>query len=197
MSEEDTELNQKSITELQNEIKEYQKRERVYIIDLLKKDEKIRQLDSYKKSLIEKVNSSQAQNKYLDPIVLNQFKILKSVLKEKDAMLLSREEELFSLQGQNKNQFSTKFMKKCGDIHKENLELFGIFKNSTIENMRMENSLEKSQIEQLMLKLKESESIMNDYENDIDESNEIISFLGRKIKREEELVLASNSKSKK
>lgn len=156
MSEEDTELNQKSITELQNEIKEYKKRERVYIIELLKKDERIRKLDSYKKSLIEKVNSSQSANTYQDPIVLNQFKILKSILREKDAMLLSREEELFPLQSQNSNPYNKKFIKKCGDIHKENLELFGIIKNNTIENMRMENSLEKFQIEQLMLKLKES-----------------------------------------
>lgn len=195
MSEEDTELNQKSITELQNEIKEYKKRERVYIIELLKKDERIRKLDSYKKSLIEKVNSSQSANTYQDPIVLNQFKILKSILREKDAMLLSREEELFPLQSQNSNPYNKKFIKKCGDIHKENLELFGIIKNNTIENMRMENSLEKFQIEQLMLKLKESESIMNDHENDIDECNEIISFLGRKIEREEALAL--NYKGKK
>ena len=41
MTEEDSELNQKSILELQNEINEYKKQERAYIVLLHLKDKKI------------------------------------------------------------------------------------------------------------------------------------------------------------
>ncbi len=53
---------------------------------------------------------------------------------------------------------------------------------SALENMRQENSLEKKQIEQLMLKLKEKDNIQNELEKEIGESSETLSFLSIKLK---------------
>jgi len=53
---------------------------------------------------------------------------------------------------------------------------------SALENMRQENSLEKKQIEQLMLKLKEKDNIQNDLEKEISEASETLSFLSIKLK---------------
>ena len=112
--------------------------------------------------------------------MLNEFKNLKSILKEKETMLLSKEEELNSLQT-NQSTFK-KYMTK--------------FKNVYHENLRNENTNEQSQINQLMIKLKESDENINDYENQIDEANETISFLRRKIRINEELKPPKKSKNK-
>jgi len=53
---------------------------------------------------------------------------------------------------------------------------------SALENMRQENSLEKKQIEQLMMKLKEKDNIQNDLEREISEASETLSFLTIKLK---------------
>lgn len=53
---------------------------------------------------------------------------------------------------------------------------------SSLENMRQENSLEKKQIEQLMMKLKEKDNIQNDLEKEISEASETLSFLTIKLK---------------
>lgn len=53
---------------------------------------------------------------------------------------------------------------------------------SALENMRQENSLEKKQIEQLMMKLKEKDSIQNDLEKEISEASETLSFISIKLK---------------
>ena len=48
MSEEDTDLNQKSIIELQNEINNFKKKERAYLVELQIKDEIIQKLTNFK-----------------------------------------------------------------------------------------------------------------------------------------------------
>lgn len=53
---------------------------------------------------------------------------------------------------------------------------------SALENMRQENSLEKKQIEQLMLKLREKDNIQNELEKEISEGSETLSFLSIKLK---------------
>lgn len=53
---------------------------------------------------------------------------------------------------------------------------------SALENMRQENSLEKKQIEQLMMKLKEKDNIQNDLEKELCEASETLSFLTIKLK---------------
>jgi len=200
MSEEDTELNQKSIIELQNEINNFKKKERSYLVELQIKDEIIEKLTSFKNGLINQINESLINNSkskntdYLDQRMLNEFKNLKNILKEKETMLLSREEELNSIQT-NQPDF-TKFIIKSKNLQNENLEFVNYIEGNILENLRNENTNEQSQINQLMIKLKESDENINDYENQIDEANETISFLKRKIKMNEEIKPPKKVKNK-
>ena len=200
MSEEDTELNQKSIIELQNEINNFKKKERSYLVELQIKDEIIEKLTSFKNGLINQINESLINNSkskntdYLDQRMLNEFKNLKNILKEKETMLLSREEELNSIQT-NQPDF-TKFIIKSKNLQNENLEFVNYIEGNILENLRNENTNEQSQINQLMIKLKESDENINDYENQIDEANETISLLKRKIKMTEEIKPPKKVKNK-
>lgn len=95
----------KTISELKNDIKEFQKKERVYIVQMLLKDEEIRQLDKIKNEL--KLKSSKLDYKtdiYQDPYVLHEFNLLKNQLREKDEILLAKDEELNSYLVTNGNQ---------------------------------------------------------------------------------------------
>ena len=200
MSEEDTDLNQKSIIELQNEINNFKKKERAYLVELQIKDEIIQKLTNFKNGLIDQINESLINNSkskntdYLDQRMLNEFKNLKNILKEKETMLLSREEELNSIQT-NQPDF-TKFIIKSKNLQNENLEFVNYIEGNILENLRNENTNEQSQINQLMIKLKESDENINDYENQIDEANETISFLKRKIKMNEEIKPPKKVKNK-
>ena len=60
---------------------------------------------------------------------------------------------------------------------------------SALENMRQENSLEKKQIEQLMLKLNEKDHIQEELEKEMIESCETISYLNVKLKVKLVLVI--------
>jgi hypothetical protein len=85
--------------------------------------------------------------------------------------------------------FSAQFKKlisKCRDLNKENSELYNYTQGGTLENLKYENGLEKSQIDQLMLKLKEKEFNNQEIEYEISELSDTISFLNRKIKEIEE-----------
>ena len=200
MSEEDTELNQKSIIELQNEINNFKKKERSYLVELQIKDEIIEKLTSFKNGLINQINESLINNSkskntdYLDQRMLNEFKNLKNILKEKETMLLSREEELNSLQTNQPN--FTKFIIKSKNLQNENYEFVNYIQGNFLENLRSENTNEQSQINQLMIKLKESDENINDYENQIDEANETISLLKRKKKLTEEIKPPKKVKNK-
>jgi hypothetical protein len=191
------ETQSKTILELQNDIKEYQKRERAYLIKLHLKEKEIRHLENYKNDLIKKVNNdiislnkpnsnSNTSNVYLDPLMLNEFKTLKNILKEKDALLLARDEEINSLITNQNHPLFKKLVSKCKELHKENMELYSYTQGGTLENLRHENGLERDQIDQLMLKLKEKDNIHFELENEADEVSETVSILGKKLKELEE-----------
>lgn len=205
MSEEDSEINQKSIIELQNEINDYKKAERAYVVLLFLKEAEIKKLSSYKKSLLSKIdklcknqkNSNINDNLYSNQKLLNEFKNLKNILKEKEGLLLSKEEEFSSLQTQNIRKNLTIAGNKLKSIQDINLELYDYVRGNSIENMRYENSLEMSRIEQLMLKIKDSESLQNDYENQIDEACDTLSFLKRKTKLNQNVKYDTNKSKNK
>ena len=205
MSEEDSEINQKSIIELQNEINDYKKAERAYVVLLFLKEAEIKKLSSYKKSLLSKIdklcknqkNSNINDNLHSNQKLLNEFKNLKNILKEKEGLLLSKEEEFSSLQTQNIRKNLTIAGNKLKSIQDINLELYDYVRGNSIENMRYENSLEMSRIEQLMLKIKDSESLQNDYENQIDEACETLSFLKRKTKLNQNVKYDTNKSKNK
>jgi hypothetical protein len=66
------------------------------------------------------------------------------------------------------------------------MELYNYTQGGTLENLKHENSLEKNQIEQLMLKLREKDSIQEDLENEVNEISETMATLNRKLKELEE-----------
>lgn len=186
-SSEDPELNQKSIIELQQEIIKFKNRERSYIFQLHTKEKIINQLTEFKQSLLNQINIlSQASNKknnyddFLNPIMYKQYKEIKKILKEKENLLINKQEEVYL--SQNNTNFATKIQNKYKKLYQENLNIFSIIQQNLLENMKNENNNEKNQINILMLKLKETDESIKDYENQIDESNEMIEFLKRKTK---------------
>ena len=186
-STEEPELNQKSIIELQQEITEFRNRERSYIFQLYTKEKIINQLTEFKQSLLNQINIlSQPSNKknnyddFLNPIIYKQYKEIKKILKEKESILLNKQEEVYL--SQNNTNFATKIQNKYKKLYQENLNIFSIIQQNLLENMKNENNNEKNQINILMLKLKENDESIKDYENQIDESNEMIEYLKRKTK---------------
>jgi hypothetical protein len=174
------ELQSKTILELQQDIREFQKKERAYLIKIHLKDKDIRNLENYKNELLKKFNSNQEPDIYLDSLMMSEFKALKNLIKEKDELLLAKDEELNSLQAGQLNP--KKLVNRCKDLHKENMDLYNYTQGGCLENLRHENGLEKDQIDQLMLKLKEKENIQFDLENEINELSEVSSLLNRKLK---------------
>lgn len=183
------EIQSKTILELQNDIKEHQKKERAYIVKLHLKDKEIRNFENYRNDLLKKYNEKKLDHHYdlyLNPLMLSEFKTLKKLLKEKDDLLLAKDEELNSLQTGTNNPMFKKLVNKCKDLHKENMDLYNYTQGGTLENLRHENGLEKDQIEELMMKLREKENIQNDLENEINELSEVASILTRRLKELEE-----------
>jgi hypothetical protein len=109
-----------------------------------------------------------------------QYKEIKKILKEKENLLINKQEEVYL--SQNNTNFATKIQNKYKKLYQENLNIFSIIQQNLLENMKNENNNEKNQINILMLKLKETDESIKDYENQIDESNEMIEFLKRKTK---------------
>ncbi len=91
----------KTISDLQNEIREYEKRERAFLIHTHLKDKQIICLKKEIKDLIKKQSEKIFENRkeiVVDSLIMNEFKILKSLIKEKNEKLNSRDEELLALQ---------------------------------------------------------------------------------------------------
>jgi hypothetical protein len=64
--------------------------------------------------------------------------------------------------------------------------LYNYTQGGTLENLKYENGLEKSQIDQLMIKLKEKDLINLELENEISEISDSVTLLNKKIKEYEE-----------
>ena len=132
--------------------------------------------------LLRKANSDYKTDMYLDPVMLHEFKILKNLIKEKDELIIAKDEELNSLQTNQNHPLFKKLVAKCRELHKENMDLYNYTQGGTLENLRHENSLERDQIEQLMLKLKEKENHYYSLDEEINEINETVSVLAKKLR---------------
>jgi hypothetical protein len=91
----------KTIVDLQNEIAEYQKRERAFLIHLHLKEKQTKMLKKEIKELVKRQSEKLIENKneiLVDQLLLNELKILKNVLKDKEDKLLAKDDELASLQ---------------------------------------------------------------------------------------------------
>ena len=182
--EEDQERNQKSIIELQHEISIYKNKELAYLVLYFLKSQQLKQLTLYKQNLLKEIesNCNNEINDYSNLKMLNDFNSIKKILKDKDANLLAKEEELLSLQTPNNKKNITIASKKLKNLQETNYEFLGYLKGNFIENMKQENAKERNQIEKLLLKLKDCEFVYDDFEKQIDEAEETIAFLNRKRK---------------
>lgn len=91
----------KTINDLKNEIKEYQMRERAFLIHSHLKDKQIGVLKKEIKELAKRHSAKIFDGKkdvYIDHLLLNEFKTLKQILKEKEDKIMSKDDELISLQ---------------------------------------------------------------------------------------------------
>ncbi len=91
----------KTISDLQVEIKEYQKRERAFLVHSHLKEKQIMVLKKEIKDLIKRQSEKTFENKkeiQIDALLSNEFKILKNLIKEKDEKIISKDEELLALQ---------------------------------------------------------------------------------------------------
>ena len=101
--------------------------------------------------------------------------------------MLEKEENINNLlkQSDNLQQFQNnqniKYLQKCKELIKENNELYNYILIWTLENLKYENGLEKSQIDQLMLKLKEKEIVKKEMEYEAYQINEEVNKKNKNI----------------
>ena len=60
--------------------------------------------------------------------------------------------------------------------------MYNYAQGGTLENLKFENGLEKSQIDQLMLKLREKEEINKELDNEVIEISDNVTSVNKKIK---------------
>jgi len=177
----------KLIKELKLEIDEFKRRERAFITHLHIKEKEIYYLESNLRqvniSLREKSNSDY----FIDHVTFNELNKLKNLIKERDERLLQKEEELGTYQLSNNPNFK-KLVIKCRDFHKENSDFSNFCQNGILENLKYENGIKETQIDQLMLKLKEKEAVISEQENELSELAETSCLLNKKIRDLEEEI---------
>ena len=173
----------KSIIELQKEIKHFKSKERTYKLQLIEKQNKINELKELK-SLYENINKShkeQPKNLFKKDDLYN-IKIqnlllaLKKIITDKNSILLSLEEDLYSSSPQAVKFFTNQLKY----FQKENIEIYACVQGSNIDNLKKENSNEKNQLNALLVKISECQENINELLKNLDEMNDTASFLKRK-----------------
>ena len=175
----------KSIIELQKEINYYKNKERVYKLQLVEKQKKINELKE-QKSFYENIKKFHNENKLnlfrkdqiFDVKTQKLLLALKKIIEDKNSILLSLEEELYSSSPQ-----ATKFITaQLKFLQKENIEIFGCVQGNNIEFFKKENENEKNQLNALLIKLGECQENIKDLLKSLDEINDTSSMLKRKNK---------------
>ena len=173
----------KSIIELQKEINYYKNKEHIYKLQLVEKQKKINELKELK-SYYENIKKFHNENKLnlfrrdqlFDVKTQKLLLALKKIIEDKNSILLSLEEELYS-----SNQPAMKFFaNQLKFLQKENIEIFGCLQGNNIENFKRENTNEKNQLNALLIKISECQENINDLLKNMDEINDTCSMLRRK-----------------
>ena len=180
----------KTIGNLRDEIKEFEKREKAFKIHLKIKDNETMKLKKEIKTLLKKDNEIifddeiQLENKddkkenenkkflYLDPLIDSEFKTIQKMIKEKDDLLQEKAYEFEKFQTNLNNIQYKKVLPKYREYIKENNELYNYIQVGILENLKYENGLTKSQIDQLKLKLKEKEMVKSELEYETNQDND-------------------------
>jgi len=179
----------KSIIELQNEINFYKNKERLYKIQLIEKQKKIDELKELK-SYYENIKNYHNQNppdKYrrdhiFDPKTQKLIYVLKKIIEDKNSILVSLEEELYS----SSNQAREFFFKQITFLEKENSDIFKYLQGNNIEKFKKDNNNEKSQINALLVKILECQENINDLLKNLEEINDTAATMKRNIEEKSE-----------
>ena len=183
----------KTIQNLQNEIKQYEKRKKAFQIHLKMKDNQIKLLNKEIEDLLKRnneliyeddtINIDEDKKKkkkkeiYVDPLMYNELVKMKNIIKDKKETLAEIEQNFETLQTTQSNQEFKQIVNKCREVVKENAQLYDYIQTGVLENLKFENGLEKSQIDQLMLKIKEKELINSEIEYEANEINNQVNGL--------------------
>ena len=174
--------NNKSIIELQKEINYYKNKERVYKLQLIEKQKKIKELKELK-SYYENIKKSHKENpsnlfrndQIFDAKTQKLLLALKRIIEDKNSILLSLEEELYSPSPQAIKSLTSQLKY----LQKENIEIYGCVQGSNIENFKRENTNEKNQLNALLVKISECQENINDILKNLDDINDTSSMLKR------------------
>ena len=172
----------KSIIELQKEINYYKNKERVYKLQLVEKQKKINELKELK-SYYENIKKYHKENpsnffrkdQLFDVNTQKLLFALKKIIEDKNSILLTLEEELYS----SSPQAMKLILSQLKFLQKENIEILGCVQGSHIENFKKENSNENSQLNALLVKLEECQENINDLLKNMEEINDTFPMLKR------------------
>ena len=172
----------KSIIELQKEINYYKNKERVYKLQLIEKQKKIKELKELK-SYYENIKKSHKENpsnlfrndQIFDTKTQKLLLALKRIIEDKNSILLSLEEELYSPSPQAIKSLTSQLKY----LQKENIEIYSCVQGSNIENFKRENTNEKNQLNALLVKISECQENINDILKNLDDINDTSSMLKR------------------
>ena len=174
----------KSIIELQKEINFYKNKERLYKMLLIEKQKKINSLKELK-SYYENIKNNHKQcppDKYrvdhiFDPNTQKLINALKKIIEDKNSILVSLEEELYS----SSKQASQFLYNQYSSLYKENLDNFKNVNGNNIDNFKNDNLNEKSQINALLTKIIECQENINDLLKNLDEIGDTSSMMKRNM----------------
>jgi len=193
-------IQNQTASELLEELKIYEEREKAFKIHLKMKDIEIQKLEKEIKKLRgdinqsnmdenenedyssisndemkqEKENENEDKNIYLDPYYNEYLNELINIIKYKNREYQDKNQKWEQLQANDNNNTLKQGYKRCRELVKENLELYNYFQAGILENLKFENGLEKNQIELLMIKLKALEQYKNELEYETKEANDKI-----------------------
>ena len=200
-------IQNQTASELLEELKIYEEREKAFKIHLKMKDIEIQKLEKEIKKLRgdinqsnmdenenedyssisndemkqEKENENEDKNIYLDPYYNEYLNELINIIKYKNREYQDKNQKWEQLQANDNNNTLKQGYKRCRELVKENLELYNYFQAGILENLKFENGLEKNQIELLMIKLKALEQYKNELEYEAKEANDKINGAFEKL----------------
>ena len=201
-------IKNQTTSELLEELKMYEEREKAFKIHLKMKDIEIQKLEKEIKKLRgdinqsnneenenedlsslsnneemkqEKENENEDKNIYIDPYYNEYLKELIDIIKFKNKEYQDKNQKWEQMQPNDRNNTVKQAYKTCRALIKENLELYNYVQAGILENLKFENGLEKNQIELLMIKLKALEQYKNELEYESKEANDKINSALEKL----------------
>ena len=201
-------IKSQTTSELLEELKMYEEREKAFKIHLKMKDIELQKLEKEIKKLRgdinpsyneenenedlsslsnneemkqEKENDNEDKNIYIDPYYNEYLKELIEIIKFKNKEYQDKNQKWEQMQPNDRNNTVKQAYKACRALIKENLELYNYVQAGILENLKFENGLEKNQIELLMIKLKALEQYKNELEYESKEANDKINSALEKL----------------